>query len=68
MGRRDDFQMRNRSFLENMNLEDGVVTVEGHAYPLIDTYFPTWDAQSPLVLSAQEQEVVDRLVRVFLKQ
>ncbi len=65
MGRRDDFQMRNRSFLENMNLEDGVVTVEGHAYPLIDTYFPTWDAQSPLVLSAQEQEVVDRLVVSF---
>ena len=61
-----EFDMEERKLLHKMNLEDGTVEVEGVTYPLRDTCFPTLDPEHPYVLSAEEQEVMDRLATAFI--
>ncbi len=60
-----EFDMEERRLLHRMNLEEGTVEIEGNVYPLRDTYFPTLDPAHPYELSAEEQEVIDRLTMAF---
>ncbi len=64
--KRPEFQMSHRLLLDKMDLEKGVVEVEGKAYPLKDTSFPTLDKERPYDLSPEEAEVVERLVTAFV--
>lgn len=61
-----EFDMQERKLLHKMDLEKGTVEVEGVTYPLRDTYFPTIDPEHPYDLSAEEQEVVNRLTTAFI--
>lgn len=61
-----EFDMENRKLLHRMDITNGTVEVEGEIYPLRDTYFPTIDPEHPYELSAEEQEVVQRLTRAFI--
>jgi len=62
-----EFQMEDRQLLEKMDLERGVITIDGKEYPLEDTYFPTVDPTDPYALSPEEEEVMDRLQSAFMK-
>lgn len=61
-----EFGMEQRLLLDKMDLEKGVVTVEGKTYPLKDTCFPTLNKENPYELSPEEADVMDRLVTAFI--
>ncbi len=62
-----EFGMEDRLLLDKMDLERGVVNIEGKEYPLEDTFFPTLNPEDPYALSPEEEEVMDRLQSAFLK-
>jgi fructose-1,6-bisphosphatase-3 len=59
--RRLDYKMEDRLFLNRMDLGQGIVEVNQRAYPLLDTHFPTVDADCPFELTPREHSVVERL-------
>lgn len=65
--RRPEFGMEDRLLLDKMNLEKGTILIDGKEYPLEDTNFPTIDPKDPYRLSAEEEEVMDRLQSAFQK-
>ena len=62
-----EYEMDQRRLLHQMDLEKGVVIVEGKEYTLLDTYFPTVDPKDPYKLTEEESRVVRRLRRAFLR-
>ena len=64
---RPEFEMNDRLLLDKMNLKNGTVMVNGEAYPLEDTFFPTIDPEHPYELSEEEAEVMDRIQSSFEK-
>lgn len=60
-----EFGFQNRNFLDKINYEEGTVKIEGESYQLLDDYFPTIDPKNPYQLSAEEEEIMERLVRAF---
>lgn len=64
--RRPDFKMEKRLMLDKINYEDGTICIDGKDYPLKDSYFPTINPTSPYDLSADEKELMDRLVKAFI--
>lgn len=65
INRNPKFDMGKRNLLETIDLEAGTVTVEGRAYPLLDTNFPTFDPKNPYKLTEGEAELVDKLATAF---
>lgn len=59
------FEMDNRKLLHLIDIEKGIITIEGKEYPLRDHRFPTVDWSNPYALSPEESDVVDRLVAAF---
>lgn len=59
--RRPEFNMDNRMLLHYIDYEKGTVTIEGKEYPLLDTFFPTIDPDDPYRLSAEEEDLMQRL-------
>ncbi|MCR4587139.1 MAG: fructose-1,6-bisphosphatase [Lachnospiraceae bacterium] len=65
--RHPEFKMDERLLLDKIDYTKGTITLEGKEYALLDTDFPTIDPKDPYALSEEEQEVVARLQRAFLK-
>lgn len=63
--RRPEFEMEHRLLLDKMDLEKGTVVIEGKEYPLKETYFPTINMDDPYALTAEEADVVERLIQAF---
>ena len=63
---RPEYGMSDRLLLDKMDLERGVVTVNGVEYPLLDTHFPTLDPADPYALTPEEQRVMEGLQASFL--
>ena len=63
--RHPEFHMDNRRVLEAIDYENGTVEIEGKTYQMLDTNFPTIDPNDPYRLSAEEEEVIERLVNAF---
>ena len=63
--RRPQYEMADRLLLDKIDLERGVLCLEGQEYPLLDGRFPTIDPDNPYELSEQEKNVVDRLKLSF---
>ncbi len=59
--------MQNRTILEAVDLEKGIVTIDGVEYPLNDTNIPTLSADAPYELNSSELEVITQLQKSFLK-
>ncbi|MFA5712627.1 MAG: fructose-1,6-bisphosphatase [Bacteroidales bacterium] len=66
IARNPEYRMERRNILHKIDLERGVVTVEGKEYKLLDTHFPTIDQKNPYKLNGAEQETLDTLMRYFL--
>ena len=62
-----EYNMDDRRLLHQMDLERGIVKVEGKEYPLLDTNFPTVDPQDPYKLTDEEARIIRRLRRAFLR-
>jgi len=64
--RRPDFKMDNRLLLSQMDLEKGTVIIDSKEYLLKDTSFPTIDLENPYALTADEEDVMDKLKDAFV--
>lgn len=61
-----EFNMDNRLLLDKMDLERGVVNIEGKEYPLLDTNFPTINPEDPYALTETEKDIMNKLRRAFM--
>lgn len=64
--RNPSFQLETRNLLHLMDLEKGIITIDGKDYKLLDTNFPTIDPANPYELSPEEEDIMERLERAFL--
>ncbi len=64
--RRPEFGMEDRLLLEKINYDKKTIEIDGVTYPLKDTDFPTIDPKDPYTLSADEGQVMERLMHSFL--
>ena len=64
--RRPEFRMENRLLLDKIDFEKGTVNIEGVEYPMRDMNFPTIDPNDPYTLTAEEQEVMDKVKSSFV--
>lgn len=64
--RHPEYEMDNRLLLDKIDYERGVITLSGKEYELRDKNFPTIDPSDPYKLTAEEQEVMDRLRTAFM--
>jgi fructose-1,6-bisphosphatase-3 len=64
--RNPKFQMEDRLLLDKMDLEQGIVKIDGKEYPLKDNSFPTIDPKDPYKLTEEEQIVIKKLSFNFL--
>ena len=60
------YDMKDRLFLDKINLEDNTVTINDIVYPLSDTDFPTLNINSPYELTKEEENVMQSLKSAFL--
>ena len=63
---RPGFHMDKRLLLDKMDLERGVINIEGKEYELLDKNFPTIEKSNPYKLSPAEEELVERLSHAFM--
>ncbi len=65
--RNPQFDMESRILLDKINYQDATVSIDGKAYPLRDTDFPTVNENDPLAFTHEEKEVLTYLKNAFLK-
>ena len=64
--RHPEWKMESRLLLDNIDFKKGTVTVDGKEYALLDSNFPTVDPSDPDRLTAEEQELIHKLVHSFI--
>ena len=55
------FGLEDRKLLDKIDYENGTVMLDGVAYELTDTVFPTVDPADPYRLTPEEEDVMQRL-------
>ena len=65
IARNPDFALQGRDFLNHIDFAAGTVDYHGTVYPLLDRDFPTVTPADPTALTAEEQHILDGLVRSF---
>ena len=65
IARNPDFALQGRDFLNHIDFAAGTVDYHGTVYPLLDCEFPTVTPADPTALTAEEQYILDGLVRSF---
>ena len=65
IARNPDFALQGRDFLNHIDFAAGTVDYHGTVYPLLDCDFPTVNPADPTALTADEQHILDGLVRSF---
>ncbi len=63
--RHPEYKMDDRDILSRVDWESGTLTVDGKAYPLRDTDFPTIDPKNPTGLTAEEAALMSQLTSAF---
>jgi len=63
--RRPEFEMNDRLLLDKMDLDRGIITIDGKEYELTDTHFPTVDPKDPYKLTPEEESIVQKLHHSF---
>ena len=63
--RHPEYGMADRLLLDKIDYENKCVTVDGVAWPLEDTDFPTVDRSDPYALTPEEEAVIDQLTASF---
>lgn len=64
--RRPELELGHRRLLHRIDLDQGTIEIDGINYPLLDREFPTLDMEHPYDLTADEQDVLDKLRTSFL--
>jgi fructose-1,6-bisphosphatase-3 len=66
IARHPEWALDHRRLLRGLDIEKGVVAVDGRPYSLRDRFFPTIDSRDPEALSEEEQTCLDRMRASFL--
>lgn len=64
---RPEFNMEKRNLLDKINYETGMILIDGNEYELKDSNFPTIDPEDPYRLSEEEDSLMNRLQKAFIK-
>jgi fructose-1,6-bisphosphatase-3 len=67
IARHPEYNMQHRTLIDTIDLQRGVVNVDGHEYALTDTALPTLDPQNPTALSPEEEACMARLRQSFIE-
>lgn len=65
IARRKEFGMEERNMLHRIDLQRGVITIDGKEYPLRDTDFQTINPDKPYELTPDEKDVIRKLTHSF---
>jgi fructose-1,6-bisphosphatase III len=65
--RNPQFHLDHRALLHRIDPAKGTVEIDGKAYPLLDTHFPTIDWKNPYALSPEEKECMDQMRTAFVQ-
>lgn len=65
--RRPEFGMKDRLYMSEIDLKNGMVRIEGKSYPLKDQYFPTLENGYLTELHPEERFLMDQLLESFQK-
>lgn len=66
--RHPEYAMDDRNLLHGIDAKAGTITLHnGETYPLLDSNFPTIDPANPYALTAEEADVVERLMQSFMQ-
>lgn len=63
--RRPEFDMNDRLLLDDLNLQNGSVHINGKDHALNDTFLPTINTDDPHQLSEEEEQLMARLIASF---
>lgn len=66
IARNPQFGLENRNLLHRIDYEKGTICIDGTEYELLDRNFPTVDPEHPYELTAEEEDIMDRLEKAFL--
>lgn len=66
IGRHPEWKMDDRRLLGHIDTARGTIRLGDKDYELKDSYFPTLDPSAPYALTAEEKELVDKLMHSFL--
>ena len=64
-GRHPEWGMKDRALLRAIDYDSHTITLDGKSYPLLDHSFPTIDPEDPFALTAEERELMEKLVHSF---
>lgn len=64
--KRPEWGMQNRKLLDKIDMQRGVLTLDGKDYELKDNLFPTVDPSNPFRLTDEELELVNKLHHSFI--
>ena len=66
--RQPDFEMQDRDLLHRIDFKKGVIILpNGTEQPMKDMHFPTIDPQHPYLLTQEEEDVTNKLMRSFMQ-
>ncbi|MDE6335680.1 MAG: fructose-1,6-bisphosphatase [Muribaculaceae bacterium] len=65
ISRHPEWNMDDRRLLHKIDYEKGTIELDGQNYPLKDTHFPTIDPADPYKLSAEEEQLMEKLSHSF---
>ena len=60
-----EFQLEKRNLLHRIDFQTGLIALDGKTYKMLDTHFPTVDPANPYAYTAQEADLVERLIHAF---
>lgn len=63
--RHPEWGMKDRALLRAIDYDSHTITLDGKSYPLLDHSFPTIDPEDPFALTAEERELMEKLVHSF---
>ena len=64
--RQSAFHLEERALLHRIDYDKGTILLDGKEYRLLDRCFPTIDPENPYELTAEEEEIMERLEQAFL--
>ena len=62
-----EYKMKDRLLLDKIDVDKGVVKIDGKEYRLTDSKFPTIDKKNPYKLTEEEAEIIERLKMSFMR-
>ena len=60
------FKLNSRNLLHHINLETGMIEIDGKEYQMLDMNFPTIDPKKPYTLTREEEDIMERLQKAFI--